>query len=460
MAGEQRAAERRLMAERRLVAAVIARNAAAVRACLEEGADPDTRGPDGLPLLCLAVAGFDHATAEALTDADPGADPDRELPDGTTPLLRAVDLGSPALVEAVLGKDPALRIPAPARQRLLDLARRRYETGEEEELRRRTGADGPAVRRRMRDGDHVQAEEVAPGRHAVRAGHGSVLTLLEQRFGVLPPVAEVVARGIRRPDDDDAWFTAAHALAGRRSERARSELASLRHHPDPVRRLFLAEVLWHRVLLAGAVMDGSDSTRDVGMLAAWAFDEPDGRVLGRVLAALLGRRHPAGETLGLRHAGHPDPRVRREVPYLLSPELTGPGEAATAALLVLADDPDGAVRASVADALETPGVFAPDVREALLRLLRDSDLAVRARAAATLAGSGDRTAAVTEALAALLDEEHRTLRLEAAYALARRDDPRTEDAYARVGPLGPGFEHDHRVSAHWQYRSRNRPGGH
>ncbi|MET8956358.1 hypothetical protein ACWEO4_20835 [Streptomyces sp. NPDC004393] len=55
-----------------------------------------------------------------------------------------------------------------------------------------------------------------------------------------------------------------------------------------------------------------------------------------------------------------------------------------------------------------------------------------------------------------MDEEDQLLRLEAACALAHRDDPRTNWAYERVGPLGPGFDHDHRVAAHWRYRSRNR----
>lgn len=217
----------------RLVAAVTARDPEAVRAALDDGADPDTPGPDGLPPLCTALAGFDHESARALTEG--GADPDRELPDGTTPLLRAVDLGSPVLVGAVRGKDPRLRIPEGARRRMLDLARHWHETGEAEELRRRTGAAGAAVRRLVQDDEYTEVEEVSLGGLTVRA------------------------------------------------------------------------------------------------------------------------------------------------------------------------------------------------------------------------------AAVTQALAALLDEEEQLLRLEAAYSLALRDDPRTDWAFERVGPLGPGFEHDHRVAAHWHYQWRNRP---
>ncbi|WP_129306045.1 hypothetical protein [Streptomyces sp. L2] len=62
-----------------------------------------------------------------------------------------------------------------------------------------------------------------------------------------------------------------------------------------------------------------------------------------------------------------------------------------------------------------------------------------------------------DALLSLSDEEDQHLRLEAAYALAVRDDPRTDAAYERVGPLGPAFELDHRVTAHWHYEVRNRP---
>ncbi|MFB6938157.1 hypothetical protein [Streptomyces chartreusis] len=47
------------------------------------------------------------------------------------------------------------------------------------------------------------------------------------------------------------------------------------------------------------------------------------------------------------------------------------------------------------------------------------------------------------------------MRLEAAYGLALRDDPRTADAIERVGPLGPGFEHDHRASGLWWWERRH-----
>ncbi|MYT20464.1 hypothetical protein GTW69_09200, partial [Streptomyces sp. SID7760] len=62
----------------------------------------------------------------------------------------------------------------------------------------------------------------------------------------------------------------------------------------------------------------------------------------------------------------------------------------------------------------------------------------------------DRTPEAAEALVALLAEEDQELRLEGAYGLALRDDPRTREAYERVGPLGPQHEHDHRRSGRWR----------
>ncbi|MQY11028.1 hypothetical protein SRB5_11420 [Streptomyces sp. RB5] len=231
----------------RLAAAVTAKHSDAVWACLGDGADPNTPGPDGLPLLCTAVAGFDHETAEALTEG--GADSDRELPDGTTPLLRAVDLGSPALVGAVLGKDPRLRLAEAAQKRLLDLARHWHETGTAEELRRRTGTSVPATRRLTEDDKYTHVEEVSLGGLTVRAGHIAVLTSLEWAFGVLPPVAELMARAVPYPDRTHInGSTAGYILAHRGSPQDWSDLVSLRHHPDPVHRRFLADVLWHREL--------------------------------------------------------------------------------------------------------------------------------------------------------------------------------------------------------------------
>ncbi|MET8704702.1 hypothetical protein ABZW10_38470 [Kitasatospora sp. NPDC004723] len=250
----------------RLVSAVTAGDTDTARTLLEQGAVPDTSGPEGLPLLCTAVARFDHLTAEVLVDG--GADQDRELPDGGTPLLRAVDTGSPTLVSMMLGNEPRLRLPEASRRELLDLARNWHETGAVEELRRRTGATEPAVKRRVDDPHGDVINEFSLGGHTVRDGHGAILTHLEWAFGVFPPLDEVMARAIPHTREGDSnWFAAAYYVGQRRGPRIWSELTSLRQHPEPVHRRFLAQVIWHRNLLT-QVDRAPDIAQDADFLAS------------------------------------------------------------------------------------------------------------------------------------------------------------------------------------------------
>ncbi|MEU1329705.1 ankyrin repeat domain-containing protein [Streptomyces sp. NPDC005865] len=273
----------------RLVAAVRAGEVEAVRRLLESGTDPDTRTADGLPVLCLTVAGHDPAVAEALVEA--GADPDRPLPDGTTPLWRAVDGGSPAVVAAVLGKEPRLRLPAPARERLVALARRRYEEGVAAELRRRTGAAGPAVTERVMDDAYDWVEQVTLGGLTLRSGHGAILTSLEWAFRILTPVDELVDRAVRAPDEDHVdWSAVCWILAERPSDETRSAVVSHRHHPDPVHRRFVADYLQRKSF----VVTGSPrhAEQDAELLTAWAAEETYGALLAKVLEALTEYGHP------------------------------------------------------------------------------------------------------------------------------------------------------------------------
>jgi ankyrin repeat protein len=449
----------------RLAGAVAARDADTVRACLEAGAAADTPGPDGLPLLCAAVAGFDHLTAEALVEG--GADQDRELPDGSTPLLRAVDAGSPILVAVLLGNAPRLRLPEASRRHLLDLARHWHGTGVAEELRRRTGTAAPAAGRRIDDPDGDTVEEVSLGGRTVRDGHAAILTRLEWEFGVLAPLGEVMARALPYAPTEDSpedsnWATVAYFLSRRRGPRVWSELTALRRHPDPAHRRFLASVLWHRNFLVTADR-APDVAQDIDFLASWAQDEPDARTLAAVLDVYTGHGHPDQEAVGLRHIGHPDPRVRAEAVFCVSPERTARGAAATSALLALVHDPAPEVRAAVAQAFAprftADNRLAPVIRDALLPLLRDATPWVRRHAAHSLASSDDRTAPTLNALLALLDDEDTDLRLEAAWALAHRGDPRAEQAYERVGPLDAFPEYDHRLPAPHRYGTSGRADG-
>lgn len=436
--------------EGRLVSAVRAGDAGAVRALLSRGADPDAVDANGLPVLCVAVTAYDEQVAEALVEG--GADPDRVLPDGTTPLGRAVDGGSPALFSAVLGKEPRLRLGEAAREQLLALARSWYETGAAEELRRRSGASGPAATVRVQDGEYDWVDQVTLGGLAVRAGHGAVLTVLEWAFRVLTPVDELIARAVQQPDEEHVdWSTVCWILTQRRSFETWSAVVAHRHDPDRAHRRFVVDYLRMRGLL-----DTSPyyEKKESELLATWAAEEKDGEMLAKVLDAFTEHDHPDQEAIGLRHADHPDPRVRREVPYALCADYVPRSPAARAALRTLLRDPDAEVRLRACAASMRDGDLLPEIIRALLLLAEAPDADVRGEAAAALAGSPDRTPDVADALAVLLGEENQLVRLEAAYGLALRDDPRTAEAIERVGPLGDGFEHDHRADEFWRWRWR------
>ncbi|WP_416960824.1 ankyrin repeat domain-containing protein [Streptomyces sp. Agncl-13] len=422
----------------------------AVRDLLSRGADPDAVDANGLPVLCVAVTAYDEQVAEVLVEG--GADPDRVLPDGTTPLGRAVDGGSPALFSAVLGKEPRLRLTETARERLLALARSWYETGAAEELRRRTGVPGPAATVRVQDGEYDWVDQVTLGGLVVRAGHGAILTALEWAFRILTPVDELIARAVKQPDEEHVdWSTVCWILTERRSFETWSAVVAHSHDPDRAHRRFVVDYLRMRGLL-----DTSPyyEKKEGELLAAWAAEETDGETLAKVLDAFTEHDHPDQEAIGLRHAGHPDPRVRREVPYALCADYVPRTPAARAALLPLLRDPDAAVRLRACEASMRDSALLSEITRALLSLAEAPDADVRGEAAAALAGSPARTPAVANALAALLGEENQHVRLEAAYGLALRDDPRTAEAFERVGPLGDGFEHDHRADELWRWKWR------
>ncbi|MGW1136013.1 HEAT repeat domain-containing protein [Streptomyces zhihengii] len=442
-----------------LIAAVGRGDEAAVRALVAAAADPDTRTGDGLPVLCAAIAGFDAAVAGALVEA--GADPDRELPDGTTPLLRAVDSGSPALVQAVLGPEPRLRLTEPARSRLLGLARRRYEEGPETGLRCATGLPGPALRTRMQDDEYDHVTELELGGRRVRAGHGAVLCHLEWAFRVLTPVAELVDRGVAGGDRLHVdWSAARWILSQRRSRQTWSEVAAYHRSPDPLRRLFAVDVLgWYRLTSLFHSFPHEQETGE--LLAAMAVGEDDPAVLSEVLRALSDSGGPEHEAIAVRHAGHPDAGVRCRVPDLLilwdDAPVTALSAPARAALLALARDGDGEVRAQAVAVLARRHDLSAEITSVLAGLLRDPDPDVVRAASESVATCPDRTPEVADALAALLDEDDVTLRLNAAHGLLLRDDPRIRDALERVRPFDrPEFEpHDHRVSALIQWSRDN-----
>ncbi|MFD8861047.1 HEAT repeat domain-containing protein [Streptomyces vinaceus] len=413
--------------------------------------DGDAAGEDGLPALCAAVAAHDFAAAEALVGA--GADPDRVLPDGTTPLLRAVESGSPAVVRALLRDDARLRLPEAERARLLETARRWYEEGAQARLRRLTGEAGPAHTAWAGEAEYEGVPEVVLGGRSVRAGHGAVLTLLEWEFRVLAPVAELVARGVRFPEEDHVDRNASlQVLNSRRSAHTWAEAAAFRHDRDPRRRAFTVDVVRQQLFSRGhTAHPGWYEKECKRILVEWEPGETDAEVLGGVLGALAETDAPGLDDIGLRRAAHPDPGVRRRVPGLFRPPLSPD---VRRALRDLCRDGDGAVRASAAEVLagEEPG---QEHRELLSDLLRDPDPEVVRRTVRALGRAADGPPETAELLVRCLDSEDQDIRLSAAYGLAVRDDPRTPGAYARIGPLRPGYEHDPRMDGLWRWRHRN-----
>ncbi|MET9354775.1 hypothetical protein ABZY14_17600 [Streptomyces sp. NPDC006617] len=438
--------------DRRLASAVLSGDADAVRDLLHKGADPNAPGPEGgLPVLCAAVAAFDAPVAEALMEG--GADPDRELPDGSTPLWRALDGGSPAVFESVLGREPRLRLPEQERERLLAGARSWYETGPVEGLRRRTGARGPAVSMRVTDGHYDWVDQYTLGGLVVRAGHGAVLTSLEWSFRVPTPVDELIDRAVRIPDEEHVdWSAVWLTLVRRHCAEVLSATLAHRGHPDPAHRRFVADYLRARGIIA---CDSPSAERESGVLAAWSTRETDGAVLAKVLEAFAEYEHPDMEATGLRHVAHPDPRARLRAVSVLDASEDARSPEARAALLTLLGDPDTRVRLEVCRAgLKDDALLAPATEE-LVRLARGPYEELRGGVVEALAASRDRTPAVADALAALLGDGDQPVRLEAAYGLVLRDDPRTGDAIERVGLLdGGALEHDHRVSALWDWTYR------
>ncbi|MFJ8945206.1 ankyrin repeat domain-containing protein [Streptomyces sp. NPDC102395] len=443
-----------------LVTAVRRGDAKAVTRALEGGASPDAAAEDGLPVLCLAVAGYDTAVAAVLVEG--GADQDRRLPDGTTPLLRAVDSGSPSLVAAVLGREPRLRLPEADRARLLAVTRDWCERGAEEVLRGRTNATGPATHVRVMDDEFDHVTELTLGGHRVRAGHAAILTDLEWAFRVLTPVDELVARAVGAGDRHHvAWSSVQSVFWQRRSRQTWSALTAYRHAPAREARLFVLDAL-NMSLLSWHQRPDSHEQEMTHLLLSWADEgEEDSEVLAELLYALSETMCSESAGVGLRFVGHGDPRVRARVaPLLLDRDAARPFLDVTArtALLTLAADRDPSVRAEAGSVLCLAHDRSDTVTAAVVKSLRDPEASVRGAVADTLAnlrncdgGCGvcaGPPGAVADALVALLDEEDFLTRLNAAYVLVRRDDPRVGEAIERMGPPpGPGFAIDHRLSA-------------
>ncbi|UFR00302.1 ankyrin repeat domain-containing protein [Streptomyces sp. Go40/10] len=393
-----------------------------VRRLLLEGGDPDVCDARGTPVFWLAVEARSATVAQLLLDH--GADAGRCGPDGPHPLRAAVDRGSPALVEVLLDSRVRARYSEQELLEMRDLARHWYETGVEAELRRRTGAGGSAGRVRVQDDEFNSVHELSLGGTTVRDGHAAILTRLEELLRIRAGFEELMGRALAHRDPDHtAWGSAAILLAHRRDEETWTAAAALRAHPDPVRRLFGAEVLRLTHLF-----DDSDEDVFAGpaldMFTDWSAEEADLAVLTEVLVALGEHPGPRAEAALLPHAGHRDARVRRAVAQGLS-------------------------------AWSSPPVFSGAARAALRELMTDKEAVVREDACLTVAVGRDRDPALADALAALLDDADRRVRAVAVYGLALHDDERCVEGARRLGPPRPDRPDEERyLGAAWRYEWR------
>ncbi|MFH0177133.1 HEAT repeat domain-containing protein [Streptomyces cacaoi] len=430
------------MGSAELVSAVRRGDVEAVHELLDGGEDPNARDPaDGVPLLCVAVAAYDEPVAEELIkagadalrspDGAPGGDPG--LPGGDSALTRAVDGGCSWMATRLL--PDLVRLDADARADLLARARYWAEADIATELRRRTGLAGPVERGTVRvESWSSEHERHSLGGQTVWDGHLGVLTMLEERFRIRTSFDELLARALTRPDrDHNVWSDSVVLLAGRGDEETWAAARALSAHPDRLRRLFAADVLRCLVIGFGGLFSRPGSVVDKPapeVFLPWALEEPDPEVLALVLSGLSEEGDSDGngeiiEPVGLSYAGHPDPRVRLEVPDTLRPE------AACARVQ-------------------------REKLDVLYALARDPDPRVRERAAHWLAHCPAEAPGVTDVLAGLLDDELRDTRVHAAYGLAQRDDPRCVAAERGLRPLdADGWPDSGLVRAIWRYEENH-----
>ncbi|MFD6423152.1 ankyrin repeat domain-containing protein [Streptomyces sp. NPDC060198] len=418
--------ERAAAAEPPLITAIRAGDVERASDLLADEANPDTCDGEGNPALGLAIGIHSRSLVHLLLEH--GADPRQCGPDGVRPLRRAVDSGSPALVEALLAYGTWPHYATAELLEMRELALHRYESGAEAELRRRTGAGGAVTRTRVEDDEYSWVDELALAGATVRDGHAAILTHLEAalrpRSRLRVSFEEMRDRAAAHPDQDHAvWASVTMALAERRDQETWTAAEALRTHPDPVYRLFGAEVLRLTHLF-----DHSDEDVFAGpaleTFLDWSAREPDHAVLREVLAGVAEHDDPRVDTALLVHTGHPSARVRRE-----------------AAL---------GFRGSEA--------FPGGVRKALMELTADPDAQVREAACHRIATGRDRDPALADAMAARLTDEARRVRVAAVNGLALHDDERCVEGERGLPPREPGDPVEFELSEVWRYEQRREAG--
>ncbi|HEY9370706.1 ankyrin repeat domain-containing protein [Streptomyces sp.] len=365
------------------------------RALLAAGAGADRQEAYGFTAMAWAVRQGHADTVQALLEH--GADPNLPGPDGLPPLVAAARRGSTGCVRALLGfgagpVEDALRearhwLGVDVEATLLRSLTEMYGAGYESVVRRvpEDGGITVIVELLREDGAPLAGNEQ-------QTGHAAVVTLLEGELGLRTSFEELAERALRCGDPElDDWTESVAALWRRGDEETfRAAAAYCGAAGDELRQAFGASVL-------GQLREFAP--RALPLLRELSREARDGALVESVVAGLGQFADPAALPEILRHAGHPDPDVRRRV-------------AVAATGLV----PEGDARAV----------------DALVALSRDADTGVRDWATLALAEVPGDTPAVREALAARLADRDPDTAAEAARGLTIRQDPRAVDTLLRL----------------------------
>lgn len=374
----------------------------AVRALLAAGAEPDQREEFGYTALAWAVRQGFADTVQVLLEY--GADPGLPGPDGALPLVAAARRGSVPVVRALLERG------APGREEALEEARawlgRDAEQVLREGLAEAYGEGCETITRRVPEAGGVTVvvevlrNDGAPaaGRE-LQTGHAAIATLLEQALGVRPPLEDLADRALRCGDPSlTDWTEAAEALGRRADEETFRVATRWCADGDPLRQALGADVLARLATDGGA--GAGYAARALPVLRELAREAREPELALAVVRALGAQGDPAVLPDVLRHAVHPDPRVRRGVAVAITGLVPEGHREGVTSLATLTRDGDASVRAAAVHALAVAPEDSPAVREALADRLDDPDSVTVAEAARGLAIRQDEQA--VEALDHLL----------------------------------------------------------
>lgn len=471
-----------------LYAAAVGGHTEVVRALLEAGADPNRQSlgdSDGLPLCGAACWGHEE-TVQVLLDG--GADANRTESGEWSPLLWASAGGHTGTVTQLLfhGADPNLAqrttpLWLAANRGAVDIVRMllRYgadpgAVGEdggtaldaalawagvdlEVELRREKQEMYPelgyefSVTREEQD-DETELITVEARRPGVeygtmsekQTGHGAIATILERELGIGTSFEDLVKRAMEfrevRPTAGDnrrdvterpGWWETVRTLQQRADQETLEKATALTVDPDPLRRTLGVEILAQ----LGRDGDRPFATRTLPLLRRMTREETDAGLLRSLIIGLSHHGDAAALPEVLKHARHPDHRVRDAVAFALMSVLPPDHALGTTELVGLTEDEHEYVRDWATMSLSLLESDSPQIRDALARRVDDPSPVVAAEATRGLAERKDpRAAAGIRRLLAdpSIDNYPLDLALEAAGALG---DPSLRDALTAATEL-------------------------